>query len=102
MADAQTVFENGVAKNIFDPNRNYLENVKELMIAAGTTGATLRGGLEIIAKVHAGANPTTLAQTQGMFRALESLSSGSSSFSSSFSSSSSSLASAAVLRRKIS
>ena len=34
------------------------------MIAAGITGATLNGGLEIIAKVRMGKNPQILAETQ--------------------------------------
>ena len=68
VAGAQTVFENGVAKNIYDNNRGYLDNVRERMIAAGITGATLKGGLEIVAKVHTGANPHTLAETQQIFR----------------------------------
>lgn len=38
------------------------------MIAAGSTGAALKGGLEIIGKVHAGANPQVLAETQKVFR----------------------------------
>jgi len=68
VAGVQTVFENGVAKNIYDPKRGYLDNVRERMMAAGITGATLKGGLEIIGKVHAGKNPQVLAETQKIFR----------------------------------
>lgn len=68
VAGAQTVFENGVAKNIYDPKRNYLDNVRERMIAAGITGAALKGGLEIVAKVHAGSNPKVLNETRQIFR----------------------------------
>jgi len=38
------------------------------MMAAGITGAALKGGLEIIGKVHAGKNPQVLAETQKIFR----------------------------------
>jgi len=38
------------------------------MIAAGITGAALKGGLEIIGKVRQGANPQVLAETQKVFR----------------------------------
>ncbi len=68
IAGGQTVFENGVAKQTYDPNRSYLENVRERMIAAGITGATLKGGLEIIAKVRMGSNPQVLAETQRVFK----------------------------------
>ena len=37
------------------------------MIAAGITGATLKGGLEIIAKVRMGRNPQVLAEMQRVF-----------------------------------
>ncbi len=47
----QIVFENGVARNIYDPNRGYLKDVEQRMMAVGITGATLKGGLEIIAKI---------------------------------------------------
>ncbi len=68
VAGAQTVFENGVARNTYDPNRGYLDNVRERMMAAGITGAALKGGLEIIGKVRQGANPQVLAETQKIFR----------------------------------
>lgn len=68
VAGVQTVFENGVAKNIYDPKRGYLDNVEQRMLAAGITGATLKGGLEIVAKVRAGKNPQVLAETQKIFR----------------------------------
>lgn len=68
VAGGQTIFENGVARQIYDPNRSYLENVRERMIAAGITGATLKGGLEIIAKVRMGKNPQTLAETQRIIK----------------------------------
>jgi hypothetical protein len=68
VAGAQTVFENGVAKNIYDLKRGYLDNVEERMIAAGITGAALKSGLEIVAKVHAGANPKALNETRQIFR----------------------------------
>lgn len=68
VAGVQTVFENGVARNTYDPKRGYLDNVRERMIAAGITGATLKGGLEIVAKVHAGRNPQVLAETQKIFK----------------------------------
>jgi hypothetical protein len=68
IAGGQTVFENGVAKQTYDSNRSYLENVRERMIAAGITGATLKGGLEIIAKVRMGSNPQVLAETQKIFK----------------------------------
>ena len=38
------------------------------MIAAGITGATLKGGLEIIAKVRMGKNPQILAETQKILK----------------------------------
>ena len=38
------------------------------MIAAGITGATLNGGLEIIAKVRMGKNPQILAETQKILK----------------------------------
>ena len=68
IAGGQTIFENGVAKQLYDPNRSYLENVRERMIAAGITGATLNGGLEIIAKVRMGRNPQVLAETQKILK----------------------------------
>lgn len=68
VAGAQTVFENGVARNIYDPNRGYLDNIRERMIAAGITGAALKGGLEIVARVYAGSNPKTLAETRKIFK----------------------------------
>jgi len=68
VASVQTVFENGVARNTYDPKRGYLDNVRERMMAAGITGAALKGGLEIIGKVHAGKNPQVLAETQKIFR----------------------------------
>ncbi|MEP6922905.1 MAG: hypothetical protein ABI954_00450, partial [Pyrinomonadaceae bacterium] len=68
VAGGQTLGENVIAKNIYDPNRGYLDNVRERMIAAGITGAALKGGLEIVAKVKAGTNPRTLAETQQIFR----------------------------------
>jgi hypothetical protein len=68
IAGGQTIFENGVAKQTYDLNRSYLENVRERMIAAGITGATLKGGLEIIAKVRMGRNPQTLAETQQILK----------------------------------
>ena len=37
-------------------------------MAAGITGAALKGGLEIIGKVRQGANPQVLAETQKVFR----------------------------------
>ncbi len=37
-------------------------------MAAGITNAALKGGLEIIGKVHAGKNPQVLAETQKVFR----------------------------------
>jgi hypothetical protein len=68
IAGGQTVFENGVAKQTYDPNRSYLKNVRERMIAAGITGATLKGGLEIIAKVRMGSNSQVLAETQEILK----------------------------------
>ena len=68
IAGGQTIFENGVAKQLYDPNRSYFENVQERMIAAGITGATLNGGLEIIAKVRMGRNPQVLAETQKILK----------------------------------
>jgi hypothetical protein len=68
IAGGQTVFENGVAKQIYDPNRSYLENVRERMIAAGITGATLKGALEIVTKVRMGSNPQVLAETQKILK----------------------------------
>lgn len=67
VAGGQTIFENGVAKQIYDPNRSYLQNVEQRMIAAGITGAALKGGLEIIARVRSGKNPSVLAETQRVF-----------------------------------
>lgn len=68
VAGGQTIGENTIAKNTYDPNRGYLDNVRERMIAAGITGTALRGGLEIIAKVRAGRNLQTLAETQKTLR----------------------------------
>jgi len=51
VAGVQTIFENGVARQIYDPKRSYLKDVEQRMIAAGITSVTLKGGLEIIAKV---------------------------------------------------
>ncbi len=68
VAGVQTVFENGVARNTYDPKRGYLDNVRERMMTAGITGAALKGGLEIIGKVRQGANPQVLAETQKIFR----------------------------------
>jgi hypothetical protein len=55
-----TVGENAIAKNIYDKDRGYLDNVRDRMIAAGITGTALKGGLEIIAKIRAGKNPQIL------------------------------------------
>jgi hypothetical protein len=63
----QTIGENAIAKTIYDKNRGYLDNIEQRMMAAGITGATLKGGLEIIGKVRAGKNPQTLAETQRIF-----------------------------------
>jgi len=68
VAGVQTVFENGVARQTYDPNRGYLKDVEQRMIAAGITGAALKGGLEIIGKVHAGKNPQVLVETQKIFK----------------------------------
>ena len=68
VAGGQTVFENGVARQTYDPNRGYLDNVEQRMMAAGITGATLKGGLDIISKVKAGKNPQVLAETQKIFK----------------------------------
>ena len=69
IAGGQTIFENGVAKQLYDPNCSYFENVQEeRMITAGITGATLNGGLEIIAKVRMGRNPQVLAETQKILK----------------------------------
>jgi hypothetical protein len=64
IAGGQTVFENGVAKQTYDPNRSYLENVRERMIAAGFTSVALKSGLEIVAQMRMGRNPQVLAETQ--------------------------------------
>jgi hypothetical protein len=67
VAGGQTIGENAIAKNIYDKDRGYLDNVRERMIAAGITGTALKGGLDIIIKIRAGKNPQTLAETQKTF-----------------------------------
>lgn len=67
VAGGQTIFENGVARQTYDPNRSYLQNIEQRMIAAGITGSALKGGLNIIAKIKAGKNPAVLAETQRVF-----------------------------------
>lgn len=55
-------------RQTYDPSRGYLKDVEQRMIAAGITGAALKGGLEIIGKVKAGKNAQVLAETQKIFK----------------------------------
>ncbi len=67
VAGVQTVGENAIAKTIYDKDRNYLDNVRERMVAAGITGAALTTGVQIIGNIRAGKNPQILAKTQRNF-----------------------------------
>jgi hypothetical protein len=67
VAGVQTVGENAIAKGIYDKDRNYLDNVRERMVAAGITGAALTTGVQIIGNIRAGKNLQILAKTQRNF-----------------------------------
>jgi hypothetical protein len=56
-----------VAKQTYDPNRSYLENIRERMIAAGFTSVALKSGLEIVGQMRMGSNPQVPAETQKAF-----------------------------------